>query len=289
LGGTVMVAVSALSFGSLSVFSRHLAAVGVAVPLMLAARFTGGALVLWGLSFARGEVRRLTLREWSWFCALGLLYVGEAWTYFESAQRINVALTALLLYLYPAIVAALSFALWREALGRLGVAALGLSSAGVAMAVGGAPAGVTSQLGLALGVATAFIYSAYVLIGARAPKAVPASLGSAWLMTIAAVVFSSAALLTGTFEPGRLAQAPGDLAGMVLLGTAIPIPLLLAGIARVGPTRGAIISSLEPISAAVLGATFLDEPLGWPQVAGVALVVSALVVLARRPTAVAAP
>jgi drug/metabolite transporter (DMT)-like permease len=257
--------------------------------MMLAARFAGGALVLWALTFARGELRRLTLREWSWFCALGVLYVGEAWTYFESAQRIPVALTALLLYLYPAIVAALSFALWREALGRLGTLALGLSSAGVAMAVGGAPSGATSPLGLALGVATAFIYSAYVLLGAKAPKAVPASLGSAWLMTIAAAVFSGGALVTGTFEPTRLAQASWDLAGLVLLGTVLPIPLLLAGVARVGPTRGAIISSLEPLSAAVLGAAFLAEPLRWPQVAGIALVVTALVVLARRPTAVAAP
>jgi drug/metabolite transporter (DMT)-like permease len=274
-----MVTVSALCFGSLSVFSRHLTAAGMSVPMMLALRFAGGAFVMWSLAVARREVRLVTLREWAMFATLGLLYVVEAWTYFESAQRIPVALTALLLYLYPTIVSIISW-LRGDALGRAGAIALILSTGGVALAVG-AGTGDVQPLGVILGAATAIIYSVYVLVGARA-RGVPASLGSAWLMTIAALAFGLVSYATGRWEPLLAVSEWGDVAGLVVFGTAVPIPLLLAGLTRVGPARSSIISSLEPLSAAACGALFLGEPLGVPQLAGVALVIAALVLLARR-------
>ncbi len=279
--GSVLVALSGISFGTLSVFMRHLTAGGVSVPMMLCVRFLGGALVLWGLALARGEVRRLTLTQWLGFASLGLLYVAEAWTYFESANRIPVALTALLLYLYPSLVAVISRVVFGERLGSFGLLALVLASSGVAMAVGD-PSGTPQPLGVALGVLTPFIYSAYVLIGTRVQKGVPPTLGSAILMTFAGALLLLAALATGTWNPGAVAARWPDMVGLIVLGTAIPIPFLLAGLSVIGSTRGSIISSLEPIAAAVLGAIFLGEALGVWQIVGGALVLAALVVLALK-------
>ena len=70
-------------------------AAGLSVSQMLMLRFLGGALVLWALAFARREVTKLPLLKLAGFSALGLLYVAEAWLYFESSQRIPIALTAL--------------------------------------------------------------------------------------------------------------------------------------------------------------------------------------------------
>jgi drug/metabolite transporter (DMT)-like permease len=58
--------------------------------------------------------------------------------------------------------------------------------------------------------------------------------------------------------------------------------MLLSGLSRVGPTEGSIISSVEPISAALFGALFLGEGLGALQLLGGLLVLLALVVLALR-------
>jgi drug/metabolite transporter (DMT)-like permease len=124
-----------------------------------------------------------------------------------------------------------------------------------------------------------------VLIGARVDLDVPTALGTAWLMTTAALAFGVATLAAGAWDTQAALRGWPDLVGMVVLGTALPIPLLLAGLARVGPNRGSIISAIEPISAAVCGALFLGEPLGPPQLGGIALVLAALVVLTlrRRP------
>jgi drug/metabolite transporter (DMT)-like permease len=279
--GALFVAISGLSFGSLSVFTRHLAAAGVSVPMMLCLRFAVGAVVAFALAAARGQLVALPLRRWLGFALLGALYVCEAWTYFESAVRIPVALTALLLYLYPSIVALAGWALFREALGTTGLAALVLATAGIALAVG-TPQGALDIPGVLLGLATAVVYSVYVVVGARVQAGVPALLGSAWVMAVAAALFALGTLVTGTWEPARALSHWPDLAGLVVFGTALPIPLLLAGLARVGPTQGSIISSLEPISAAVCGALFLGESLDATQLVGMGLVLLALVVLARR-------
>lgn len=279
LEGAVLVVLSGLSFGTLSVFNRQLGQAGVSVPMMLAVRFFGGAVVLWTLALARGDRTRLTLRRWLAFVALGVLYVGGSWAYFESATRIPVALTALLMYAYPGVVAVARWMLQRESLGVRGAVALGLSSIGIALAVG-SPSGPIDALGVGLGLATALIYTAYVLVGARVQPGVSPLVGSAWLMTIAAGLFTLGAAGTHSWDLQRCSEHWVPLSGLIVLGTALPVPLLLAGLARVGATRGAILSSAEPISAAACGALFLGEALSWLQLAGAGLVLVALGLLA---------
>jgi drug/metabolite transporter (DMT)-like permease len=113
-------------------------------------------------------------------------------------------------------------------------------------------------------------------------RGVPPAMGSAILMTFAGALLLIATLATGTWNPDAVAASWPDMLGLIVLGTAIPIPFLLAGLSVIGSTRGSIISSLEPIAAAVLGALFLGEALGPLQLIGGALVLAALVVLALK-------
>jgi drug/metabolite transporter (DMT)-like permease len=276
-----MVAVSGLCFGLLSVFSRHLHEAGVPVPQMLALRFGFGAVALWGFAFARGEVRRLSFAQWRGYGLLGVLYVLEAWSYFESSQRIPIALTALLLYLFPSLVTLGAWVLWRQRPGARGLFALALASAGIALAVGN-PSGALDGAGLGFGVVTAFVYTAYVLVSARLAPDVPPALGSAWLMTVAAGLFVGVASLGGPWQLAAALGAWPDVLGLVVVGTVVPIPLLLMGVARVGPARASVISTLEPISAAFAGALFLHEGLAPLQVVGAGGVVAAVLLSAKR-------
>jgi drug/metabolite transporter (DMT)-like permease len=274
LVGGVMVAISGVCFGTLSVFNRQLAAAGLSVPQMLFLRFCGGALVLWALAFARREIGRLPLRQALGFSALGLLYVAEAWLYFESSQRIPIALTALLLYLFPSLVVLGTWALERKAPGPRALAALALATLGIALAVG-SPAGALSVLGVLLGAGTALVYTVYVLLGARVQPGVGPAFGSAVLMTIAALGFGAASLSQGRFDFTLATTAWPSALGLIVLGTVIPIPLLLFGITRVGASRASIISTLEPISAAVCG-LWLGESMTGLQGLGALLVLGAV-------------
>jgi drug/metabolite transporter (DMT)-like permease len=101
-------------------------------------------------------------------------------------------------------------------------------------------------------------------------------------MSFAALLFVAASLVQG--PPALAAAARGwpSLLGLVLFGT-VPIPLLLVGVARIGATRAAIISTVEPVAGAACGALVLGETLSGLQLLGGALVVGAVLVTARRP------
>ncbi|MDX2015319.1 MAG: DMT family transporter [Myxococcaceae bacterium] len=281
--GGVLVAISGLSFGTLSVFNRQLAAAGLTVPQMLFLRFLGGALVLWSLALAQREVRRLPAGRLIGFGALGLLYVAEAWLYFESSQRIPIALTALLLYLFPSLVVLSTWVLERRPPRPRALGALVLATAGIAFAVG-SPAGALDVGGVLLGAGTALVYTVYVLLGARVQPGVGPAFGSAVLMSIAALGFGAAALAQGQHDFSGARAAWPSVAGLIVIGTAIPIPLLLFGMTRVGAARASIISTLEPISAALCGLA-LGETLTMIQVLGAGLVVAGVVLASSSDAA----
>ncbi|HRI93143.1 MAG TPA: EamA family transporter, partial [Accumulibacter sp.] len=101
------------------IFGKLAYADGVDVPSLLFLRFgLAGALMVVvmrvrGMAWPRGR----TL--WLLAAMGGLGYVGQSFCYFAALQYASAGLTALLLYLYPAIVTVLSAVLARRRLSGL--------------------------------------------------------------------------------------------------------------------------------------------------------------------------
>ena len=71
--------------------------------------------------------------------------------------------------------------------------------------------------------------------------------------------------------------------------TELPVVTFLAGLERIGPTNAALLFTLEPVVTIVLAALFLHEQLAPVTLLGGALVLGAVVLLARAELAPAAP
>ena len=67
---------------------------------------------------------------------------------------------------------------------------------------------------------------------------------------------------------------------MAVVSTAVPIVAFFAGLARVGPSAAAILSSFEPVVTVALAYLVFSEVLSGVQIAGAALVLGAAVLLA---------
>ena len=96
-------------------------------------------------------------------------------------------------------------------------------------------------------------------------------------------------LAVGAVVAVPLQLSPSGWAAALRLGlisSALAMGLVLAGVARVGPSRGAIVSTLEPLLATLWAALLLDERLAPLQLVGGALIVGALGVLALAPPAI---
>ena len=281
LTGILLVAGSGLAFGLLSIFNRQAAAAGLSVPTLLAFRFLLAAAVLWAWLLARGPLPRPRPAVLAGLLAMGGIYVLEAGLYFLSARRIPVALTAVLLYLYPSLVALFAWLRGRHAFGGRDAAALALSLLGTLLAVGRL-GGATDTLGVLMGLATAFGYTAYLLLGERVQAGLPTRFVGACVITAAGFGFLAWALAAGAWQPALAVRAWKPVLGIALICTVLPIPMNLAGLARIGAPKAAMVSTTEPISAALFGALLLHEVPTPLQAFGALLILGAVLLLAAE-------
>jgi drug/metabolite transporter (DMT)-like permease len=68
------------------------------------------------------------------------------------------------------------------------------------------------------------------------------------------------------------------------VSTVAAITWFFAGLKRVGPTRASTLSTVEPAVTVALAALMLDERIALVQLAGGALILAAVVLLARART-----
>jgi drug/metabolite transporter (DMT)-like permease len=296
LVGVLLVVVSAASFGSGALFAKPVYAEGVGWLTLLAWRFGIAAALSWAWLLLdrrrRAGLRRIDRRQLIVALVLGVVYLGNSSTYYAALETVSASLAALVVYIYPAIVAVLTLRLGRPLEGRRAWLALGLALLGVILAIGGIPAGSAPPLvGLLQVVASPIIYSVWIvaqarLSGERRDRVADAALEGAGSATMAALMITSTAigfwilaLATGTpVEPGRI---PGDawpgMIAVAVISTFVAIQTFSAGSRRIGAAQASLISTVEPVWTICLAALLLGERLGPIQLAGGVLVIGGVV------------
>lgn len=298
--GVILVVISACAFGSGALFAKPVYAAGLDWMTLLAWRFliAAAASWLWLLAFPahRAALHRLSRRRVAVLLLLGVLYVGNSGTYFAALETVSASLAALIVYIFPALVAVLTLRFGRPLAGRRAWAALGLASLGVALAVGGiAPGAMPPILGLVLTVASPVIYAVWIVLAARLggertdeerrtlaetdkslhPETTDAAPATAIMTTATFAVFWVAATATGrqTNPVDVPAEAWFGLIGVGLVSTALAIQAFYSGWRRIGAANASLVSTVEPIYTIVLATILFAEVLTGVQIAGGVLVI----------------
>ena len=277
LVGMILVAVSAVAFGTLAILGRYAFADGMDALTILFFRFALSTAMMAVLLAARHEPlpRGSALTRLMGMGAIG--YVGQAFSYLTALKYASAGLVALLLYLYPVFVALLSAILLHERVTHLKTLALGLALAGTALTVG--PQG-GQLLGVLLAISAAAIYSVYIIVGSQVMKQVSAVQSST-------VIFASAGVMSGVLMIANGPHLPATGAGWVIIGsmalvaTVLPVVTFLAGLERIGPTNAAMLSTLEPVVTVALAAWLLGEILKPVTLLGGGLILVAILLLTR--------
>jgi drug/metabolite transporter (DMT)-like permease len=298
LVGAALVVTAAACFGTLGPLSRFAGDAGVdslsivAWRAALGAALVGAFLALRALA-GRGRwvsLRQLPSRD-RWF----ILAAGAANTLlnlcaFIAFERITIALTLLVFYLYPAMVAVVSTTWFGERLDALRWGALGLSLVGMALVVFQAPSGASFDLlGIGLAFVAALMQVFYVLAARHGFAHVPGAQAGALTMAGATVLYVLMAAALGNLavlaQPLASAEAlwPVVLAGT--LGAGIPTVAYILGIRRLGPSRAAILATMEPVVGVLLAALLLAEQPTPVQLAGGVLIIASGAILQLRPRA----
>ena len=280
LAGALMCAASAASFGTMAIFAKLAYDAGVGVLTLLFVRFVIAAGVLAALNARR---RRPLPRRRVLLVALGLGAIGyaaQSGLFFTSLTRIDAGLTALVLYVYPALVTLGAVALGRDRLDRVRVASLLLAFVGLVLVLFVGGSAHLDVLGVALALGAAVAYTGYILVSDSVlDGSIQPLLLAAFVCAGAAASFAVAAGVSG--EVNLSFDAIGWLwIGLIgAVSTVTAIGLFFAGLTRVGASRASIISTIEPLVTVGLAALVFGEGLSAVQLAGGALVLGSVVLL----------
>ena len=300
LVGAGLVALAAACFGTLGPLSRFAGDAGVDSLTLVTWRAALGACVVGlyiGLRLALAGVRPVPLRTLPlrdrWF--LGAAVVANMvlnLAAFIAFERITIALTLLVFYLYPAGVALASMVWFGDRLDRTRWVALGTSLGGMVLVMAGAGSlGEIDPVGIGLAFLAGVAQMFYVLAARHGfahvpgPQAATITMaGAAMLYLLLGVVLGTAATL-GSPLASAASIVPVVLAGVI--GAGVPTLAFITGIRRLGPSKAAIIATLEPVVGVGLAALLLAEQPAPIQLVGGAFILGAAALLQLRPGATA--
>ena len=274
--GGILVATSAAGFSTLAVFVKLAYDAGLNLQSILVFRFLGTALLLWTWLLLRNNWK-LPLDKALKAILLGAVgYAIQATLFFSALLYTDAGIATLLFYTYPAFVTLLAWLVEKEVPDRARKTALGIALVGCAFTADLSQATV-APLGVLFGIASGVWYSLYLTFGARLVKSVEPVVTSAYVSLGATFSFGVATLFTGQFTiPSRIEDVY-TIVGISVLATALPIVTLFSGMQKIGTTRTAIVSTVEPVMTVALGILFLGEKLAGGQIWGGLLVVSSVI------------
>jgi drug/metabolite transporter (DMT)-like permease len=300
--GIALVVISAVSFGSGGLFARPAYAAGIDWLTLMAWRFLLAGALAWGvLAFSpssRRALRAMPRRAFLASIGLGVYYISNTATYFAGITTTPLSLSALIVYIYPPIVAVLALRFGHPLQGRRAWTALAIAVAGVVLAVGGIGADQMPPIGgLLLVIASPLLYSVWIILAARhsgesrsgvgseAQGASDAAAVGAVMLSSTGVVYWAICLATG--HPVLPASIPSDawpgILGVGVVAGWVAVQAFYAGAQRVGAAQASLLSTVEPLWTVVAAGILLGERLQPIQLAGGVLILAAVVLSQTGP------
>lgn len=210
-----------------------------------------------------------------------LFYAPTAVLYFIACQSIGTGLAMVTFFVYPVIVILLNKFLYKVPISATYYGAVILILIGMCL-LGDITSATFNFYGILLGIASACVYSFYVIASKRSTLG---PLVSTFMVSIGSMItcFIAAYNEGSFFVPiGFSVWVKILLVGII--STALPMLFLLRALQYISAEKASLLSVFEPIFVVFLGVVLLDEKIGYLQMVGVAVILcGALVSLLSSP------
>lgn len=285
MNGIFYACISSASFGFSPLFSIGLLAAGLSNSDVLSYRWALAAIVLMVYAAVKGKTLRINSLDEAWKIALlsGLRALTSV-TLLIGYANIASGIASTINFMYPVIVVFWMMLVHGEQKSWINLAAIALSILGVYLMASGDGLkieGGNTALGLACSIISAVSFAAYYILmkRTRADK-IEVVKFTTWIMIMCAVYF----IIGGLIVNGGITLVHDGKLWLYILGLALWSTMIsnftgVKAVRRIGPTLTSILGALQPLTAVILGVLFLDEHLGFKSIAGIVLILTAVLMV----------
>jgi len=274
---------AAALWGTMCIFVKGLSALGLTTVQIALLRAVVSAFFITSLIlFTDRRLFRIKLRDIWMFFGTGILsYFLFNNCYFTAINIVGAAVSSVLLYTSPIFVTIMSCILFGEKMTSKKLVCLLLAVVGCALVSGLASGnlGSISPTGILIGLASGFTYALYSIFSTYALRKYQP-------LTVTFYTFlfgASAALIVG--DPVNTIEIVSTASGIIwalalgIISGALPYFLYTVGLSRVNPSYAAVIATVEPVVASLIGIFLFRESADLFTILGIVLIIGASVLL----------
>lgn len=270
------------TFGLIALFSLPLMEEGLAASTILFYRFLMSSILMGAVCLIRKDNISLTIRQSVDMVWLGILYALTSLFLIHSYRYIPTGIATTIHFMYPILVSVIMITFFKEKKSLVVLLAAALSIVGVVLMCwqNGQEVNIA---GVMIAAFTVITYAGY-MVGVNQSKVKELSAESLtfYILTAGAVLFFFYMLIdTGGIQTIPDMSSFMRLAALAIFCTVISDLTLVLAIQHVGSTTTAILGSMEPLVAVLVGIFYFYEKIDSMGMLGIVLIISSVILVVR--------
>lgn len=280
INGVLYLVLSSVSFGIIPILAKLSYRQGTDTYSVLLVRFILASVILLVFLYYKKISIKLKFKQLFGVLLLGCFgYSLTVTLTFIAYHYISVGIVTMILYLYPVIVTFLSFLIYKEKLHAKKIMCLIISIIGLFLLVYGGKNKLNIK-GVAFSFLASFAYAIYVIgLCHKEIRKINTYVMTFYISLISALTALTLGLSTHSLNMKINLCSLIFIVLLAVISTVVALAAFLKGVRLVGPSKGSILSNLEPIVSMVLGFFVLHEKLSFQAVTGSMMVISAIILL----------
>lgn len=276
-----MGAIGAISYGTNPLFAVPLYGMGLEVPSVLFYRYFFATLILGIIMKVRGDQFRIARRDIAGMCILGIMFALSSVLLFEAYNYMDVGLASTLLFVEPVFIALILWLCFHERISNWTIISIAICIGGILFLCNPGEGAYVTAIGIALVIFSSLAYALYmVAINKSRIRNLPGVTITFYSLLFGMIVFAVQTHCFTRVQPvsaGCLSWA--CVIGISVFPTIVSLLTVAISIQYIGSVPVAILGALEPITGVLFGVLLFGEVLTVKAIAGIALILCAVITL----------
>ncbi len=271
---------SSATFGLIPLFTLPVIESGMHTRSIIFYRMLFSVVMLAVLILCRRQSFRISGKQLRTVFVLSIFYAATSLLLVESYLYIPSGVATTISFLYPVAVTLILFFGFRERISPITIAAIVLAIVGVGLLSLNSSQGKFETAGLVCVIATIFTYSTYIVgINKTCANSVGSLQLSFYVLLFTTGFFSINMLAQGGLEPIETTNVLGSLLLLGFIPTVLSNVFLALALKRTDSATASLFGCMEPLTALTVGYFVFNETIGWIQIFGAGIIISAVLMV----------